>query len=51
MAGDIQGVRDTGTLPLWAENQRVSQQETEREKLQKTDIWSYAAQQAGAYMS
>ena len=47
---ETQGVQ--GNAPVWVDLARQDKpQEAEREKLQKTDIWSYAAQQAGAYMS
>ena len=47
---ETQGVQ--GNAPVWVDLARQDKpQETEREKLQKTDVWTYAAQQAGAYMS
>ena len=52
MAGEAQGIQGSGSVPLWADMyKKDAQPETEREKLQKTDVWTYAAQQAGAYMS
>ena len=48
----VDNVQGSGNVPVRADMQRKdAQPETEREKLQKTDVWTYAAQQAGAYMS
>ena len=47
---ETQGVQ--GNVPVWADlGKDVKPQETEQERLQKTNIWDYAAQQAGAYLS
>ena len=47
---ETQGVQ--GNVPVWADLARKDKpQKTEQEKVQKTNIRDYAAQQAGAYLS